>query len=57
MNHNEDLPFQRADIPLIKLIKIKRWESNLKALAKIRSSIMKVGLLEPLLVSSRKDGC
>ena len=57
MNHNEDLPFQRADIPLIKLIKTKCREPNQKALVKIRSSIMQVGLLEPLLVSPRKDGC
>ena len=57
MNHNEELPFLGEDIPLIKLIKTKCREPNPKALAKIRNTIKQVGLLEPLLVSPRKDGC
>ena len=57
MNHNEDMPFRGEDIPLIKLIKTKCREPNPKALAKIRTTIKQVGLLEPLLVSPRKDGC
>jgi hypothetical protein len=57
MNHNEDLPFRGEDIPLIKLRKTKCRELNPRAFAKIRTSIKKVGLLEPLLVSPRKDGC
>jgi ParB-like chromosome segregation protein Spo0J len=57
MNHNEDLPFRGEDIPLIKLKKTKCRDIKPKAFAKLRSTIENIGLLEPLLVSPREDGC
>ena len=56
MNHNENIPFRLEDIPLIRLKKVKHRKVDPKALARIRNSIKRMGLLEPLLVSPCTDG-
>ena len=56
MKHNDDLPFRCEDIPLIKLKKIKCRRIDPQTLAKIRTSIKQVGLLEPLHVSPSQGG-
>ena len=56
MKDNDNIPLHREDIPLVKLRKIKRRTIDQKTLARIRNSIKKVGLLEPLLVSPCVDG-
>jgi len=56
MTHCTNVPFDCADIPLIKLKKIKRRKIDQKTFARIRTSIKEVGLLEPLLVRAAADG-
>jgi len=51
-----DMPFQKEDIPLVKLKKVKYRKINQKTLVKIRNSIKQVGLAEPLLVSPCAEG-
>ena len=56
MKHQEDLPFRGEDIPLVKLKKIQNRKINPQAVSRIRSSIKKLGMLEPLHVSPSPDG-
>lgn len=50
MTQINDVPFRCEDIPLIRLRKIKSRKIDDKAFARIRKSIIEIGLLEPLLV-------
>jgi len=56
MKHQEDLPFRKEDIPLVKLKKSQCRKIDSKAFSRIRTSIKKIGMLEPLHVSPCSDG-
>ena len=56
MKHQEDLPFRGEDIHLVKLRKSQNRKIDPKAFSRIRSSIKKLGMLEPLHVAPSSDG-
>lgn len=56
MKRQENLPFRKEDIPLVKLKKIQCRKIDAKAFSRIRTSIKQVGIVEPLQVSPRSDG-
>jgi hypothetical protein len=56
MQHQDDMPFRGEDIPLIKLKKSQFRKIDSKAFSRIRTSIEKIGMIEPLHVSPSSDG-